>query len=243
MKGAICASDASGEPVHTSHEVISAYTHSKGIQRRYDVEPVSPRQVERNMRTLREQDFVTTRSETYYDAWDRKLKTDFTLEITDENIDNLEAVFNEEIEAKTAREAERSEHRRKQNAARQRRFRDSRNALRGESGGEHIAKLTRSFLTKTFLPIIKTGLTPVMMVLSLGLRPPGGKPPRPPKTRGTLPRRLAPWCRSPTRMSSTESWSRVRPAASTGMRQYGASAWPAHSGWASARSGPAPGSG
>jgi hypothetical protein len=208
MKGAVCASDASGEPVHTSHEVISAYTHSRGLQKRYKVEPVSPRQVERNMRTLREQGFVTTRSETFYDAWDRKLKTDFTLEITDVNIGNLEAVFLRETAAKSERETEKAARKNKQNRLRQQRFRDReaagqearnepRNALRGESGGEsggeHIVLRTNQVVPNQNVPSHHQDRAAARDdgVVAWPLAP-GGQAPQTPKIRATLPRFLSP---------------------------------------------------
>jgi hypothetical protein len=109
MKGAVCASDVGGEGVRTSHEAISAYTHTPGIQQRYKCQPVSPFQVEYNLPTLARMGLVTTISRKRYDSWDRQFKTEFLLEITDENISNLEAFYLREKDAKAAREAEKAE--------------------------------------------------------------------------------------------------------------------------------------
>lgn len=105
MKGAVCASDVGGEPVHTSRETIAAYTHTPGIQQRYKCKPVSLWQVEHNLPTLARMNLLTTSSRKFYDAWDRKFKTEFLLEITDDNIQNLEAVYRQEVAAKAARDA------------------------------------------------------------------------------------------------------------------------------------------
>lgn len=109
MIGAVCASDVGGEPASTSHEAISAYTHTPGIQQRYNCQPVSPFQVEYNLPTLATMGLVTTSSRKYYDAWDRRFKTEFLLTISDENISNLEALYSQEKAAKAARDAEKAD--------------------------------------------------------------------------------------------------------------------------------------
>ncbi len=110
--GAICTADAGGEDAVTTYEAISAATHTRGIQKRYKCEPVSPMQVERNMPRLRELGVLTWHSEkTRVTGWSDhygEVRARIYLRLTIPNIERLYELYEKAKHEKAIRDADRA---------------------------------------------------------------------------------------------------------------------------------------
>jgi hypothetical protein len=110
--GAICTADAHGDDAVTTFEAISAATHTPGIRQRYKCSPVSPRQVERSMPTLRDLGVLTWHSEkTRVTGWSDhygQIRSRVYLRLTIGNIERLYELTEKARHEKTSWDADRT---------------------------------------------------------------------------------------------------------------------------------------
>lgn len=103
--GAICNADSGGEPVRTTHETISAYTHDPVIQEWYGCKPVSPRQSERNLPKLKAAGYISCEVVHEYDTWTCKFRSRVVIWFTIENLRNLRAFYEDAVARKEMHKA------------------------------------------------------------------------------------------------------------------------------------------